>query len=283
MKILILGHKGMLGSDLFLRLMPHHEIEGRDIDECDITSPEACRDVVAETAPELLINAAAFTNVDACEIEEEQCFAVNALGVRNLALACRETGIVLVHFSTDYVFDGTKGSPYREDDPTGPINVYGRSKLEGEHYLRESGTPYLLVRTAWLYGNRGKNFVKAILERARNHGRLEVVDDQIGSPTYSGDLAAAVRVLVEGGHRGVFHVTGRGTCSWYEFARKILQCAGLEDVAIAPIGSNRLQRPARRPAYSVLSNRKFIETTGRAMRYWQIALQDYLEHGEKHP
>lgn len=282
MKILILGHRGMLGSDLLLRLLLHHEVEGRDVDECDIASPEACRQVVAETSPEILINAAAYTDVDGCELERDRCFAVNAVGVQNLALACREKGIALVHFSTDYVFDGTKGSPYREDDPTGPISVYGESKLAGERYLMDSGVPFLLVRTAWLFGKKGKNFVKAILERARNHGRLEVVDDQVGSPTYSGDLAGAVQVLVEGGHRGIFHVTGRGSCSWYDYARKILLYAGLDDVSIAPIGSDRLKRPARRPAYSVLSNRKFIETTGKAMRHWQIALQDYLEHGERH-
>ena len=276
MRILILGHKGMLGSDLMLRLARVHEVAGRDVDAFDIVSESDCRRVIAEYSPEVVINAAAYTNVDGCETNREGCFAVNAVGVKNIALACRGRGTMLVHFSTDYVFDGRKRSPYREEDPPAPLNVYGASKLEGERQLQTLAENYLLIRTAWLYGRHGKNFVKTILEKASAVKILEVVDDQIGSPTYSRDLAAAVEFLVEGGHRGVFHVTNRGRCSWYEFACKIVQYAGKNDVTVRPIGSERLSRPALRPAWSVLSGRKFTAISGKAMPHWQRALKDYL-------
>ena len=227
MRILILGNKGMLGSDLMLRLAGAHDVAGRDVDAFDIVSESDCRRVVQECSPEVVINAAAYTNVDGCEANREVCFAVNAVGVKNIALACRGRGITLVHFSTDYVFDGRKRTAYGEEDPPAPLNVYGASKLEGERYLQALAESYLLIRTAWLYGRHGKNFVKTILEKASTVKTLEVVDDQIGSPTYTRDLAAAVELLIEGGHRGVFHVTNRGRCSWYEFACKILEYAGM--------------------------------------------------------
>jgi dTDP-4-dehydrorhamnose reductase len=277
MKILILGHKGMLGSELCLTLSGAHEVTGKDLDEIDIVSEDDCRRVVAECSPEIVINAAAYTNVDGCETDRERCFAVNAVGVKNIALACRECAIGIVHFSTDYVFDGRKEAPYDEEDQPAPLNVYGASKLEGEHLLRTLSDRYLLIRTAWLYGRQGNHFVKTILEKAAEVKTLAVVDDQIGSPTYSRDLAAAVQLLIEGGHTGVFHLTNRGRCSWYEFACKILQYSGKRDVTVKPIRSDGLQRPAVRPAWSVLSSRKFFSATGKTMRFWQIALQEYLD------
>ena len=277
MKILVLGHKGMLGHDLMLRLAGSHEVEGRDADAFDIASQADCERIVAECAPDLVVNAAAYTNVDGCETDQDRCFAVNAVGVKNIALACRPGTIPLVHFSTDYVFDGRKGSPYTEEDVPAPLNVYGASKLEGERFLQAFSDQYLLIRTAWLYGRHGKNFVKTILEKSETQKTLEVVDDQIGAPTYTRDLAAAVAVLIGGGHRGLFHVTNRGRCSWYEFACRILQYAGRDDVTVRPIPSERLTRPARRPAWSVLSGQKFYRETGKTLPYWQIALQDYLD------
>jgi dTDP-4-dehydrorhamnose reductase len=277
MRILILGNKGMLGSDLMLRLAGAHDVVGRDVDAFDIVSEDDCRRVVQECSPEVVINAAAYTNVDGCETNREGCFAVNAVGVKNIALACRGRGIALVHFSTDYVFDGWKRTPYGETDPPAPLNVYGASKLEGERYIEALAESYLLIRTAWLYGRHGKNFVKTILEKASVVKTLEVVDDQVGSPTHSRDLAAAVELLIEKGHRGVFHVTNRGRCSWYEFARKIVEYAGITDVTVRPIGSGRLSRPALRPAWSVLSGRKFRAESGMTMPTWQRALRDYLE------
>jgi dTDP-4-dehydrorhamnose reductase len=224
-----------------------------------------------------VINAAAFTDVDACETREVTAFAVNAEGVKNVALACREKNIRIFHFSTDYVFDGTGSRPYKEDDLCNPINAYGRSKLQGELYLKELSKNFTLVRTSWLYGRHGKNFVKAILQRAKNAQKLEVVTDQVGSPTFTPDLAGAVRVLMEGGHTGTFNVTNRGSCSWYEFARRILDLSGFEHLEIKPITSDMLERRALRPKNSLLSGEKFAAATGKVLRFWQIALRDYLE------
>ena len=276
MKILVLGHKGMLGSDLMLRLAAAHDVTGIDIGDFDITAGDDCARVIAEWSPEVVINAAAYTNVDGCEADRERCFAVNAGGVKNIAQACRGRGIRIVHFSTDYIFDGRKETPYVEADPPAPLNVYGASKLEGERFLEAFSDHWLLIRTAWLYGRNGKNFVKTILEKASAVKTIDVVDDQIGAPTYSWDLAAAVQLLIEGGQEGIYHLTNRGRCSWYEFACKILMYAGKTDVTVRPIGSQSLKRSAVRPAWSVLSSRKFSETTGKTMRFWKIALQDYL-------
>ncbi len=276
MRILILGHKGMLGSDLMTVLGGSHEVIGKDVDDFNLASMKDCRLVVGDANPEVVINAAAYTDVDGCETDTDLCFRINAEGVNNIALVCKDRNLKIVHFSTDYIFDGTKGEPYTETDPPNPINRYGQSKLQGELYLRALGGSYLIIRTAWLYGKNGKNFVKAILERAES-GRLTVVNDQTGSPTYTVDLSWAVRELVEGGHSGIFHVTNRGRCSWYDFALKILEYAGKKDVEISPIPSGELARKALRPAYSVLSCKKFTTETRRAMRFWQIALSEYLQ------
>lgn len=276
MKILILGHKGMLGSDLLLRLFAFHDVTGKDIEDFDIASQGVCEEVIAETEPDIVINAAAYTNVDGCESDSDACFAVNAEGVKNIALACRQKRIKIVHFSTDYVFDGTRKTPYQEDDKCAPLNVYGRSKLAGEQYLKQFSDNFLLIRSAWLYGKNGKNFVKTIIEKARTEKLLKIVDDQVGSPTFTWDLAAAVQLLIEGQHTGTFHITNRGNCSWYEFAAKILKSACIPDVTVKPIKSDELERPARRPHYSVLTCRKFSETTGKVLRYWQVALDDYI-------
>jgi len=267
----------MLGSNLFMRLFIFHELTGKDIDDFDIASAESCEAVIAETEPDVVINTAAYTNVDGCETNRDECFAVNAEGVKNIALACAERGIKIVHFSTDYVFDGKKKSPYLEDDICDPINVYGQSKLAGEQYLKEfSNNNYLLIRSAWLYGKNGKNFVKTIVEKAKMERNLQIVDDQIGSPTFSWDLAGAVQLMIEGNYSGTYHITNRGSCSWYEFSQRILKSAGISNVTVKPIKSDVLARPARRPHYSVLSCRKFITSTGKAMRYWQVALDDYI-------
>ena len=277
MKVLLLGHKGMLGSDLLTQMSLHHEVIGMDKEEIDITSADDCAKAVEETKPQIIINAAAYTNVDSCETEKEKCFAVNAEAVKNIATACRNTNIRIVHFSTDYVFNGSGSSPYKEDEKCDPINIYGASKLAGEKYLQALAQNYILIRTAWLYGANGKNFVRAILEKAKTTPRLTVVDDQLGSPTHTKDLAAAVDHLIEKNAQGIFHVTNRGSCSWYQFAVKILKESGIDDVEVSPIKSDQLQRAAKRPAYSVMSMQKFIATTGKAMQPWQLGLKDYLE------
>jgi len=276
MKILVLGHKGMLGTDLMARLGHRYEVAGRDIGDFDLASAVSCRDLILEIQPRVVVNAAAFTDVDGCETQNNACMAVNAAGVKNIADAAEEIGAKIVHFSTDYVFDGAKGEPYLEDDPTSPLNAYGRSKLEGEKLLLSSSAPYILIRTAWLYGVHGKNFVKTIIKKAQTEKRLRIVDDQVGAPTFAWDLAGAVMELIGGDHAGVFHVTNRGTCSWYEFACKIVQYRGITDVDITPIKTEELPRPAVRPRYSVLNCRKFTDATGKVMPFWQLALQECL-------
>ncbi|MGE5790914.1 MAG: dTDP-4-dehydrorhamnose reductase [Syntrophaceae bacterium] len=281
MRILVMGHKGMLGSDLMAVLGRDHEVSGVDVGEFDITSAADCLRVIGEFDPAVVVNAAAYTDVDGCETNREACFAVNAEGVRNVALACRDRGAKVVHYSTDYVFDGTKMEPYLEDDPCRPINAYGASKRKGEEHLIETVENHLLIRTAWLYGRQGKNFVKAILAKAKEEGVLRVVDDQVGSPTCSHDLAQATKILIELDCRGTYHVTNRGVCSWYQFAQRILEFAQVSGVTVEPIKSHELDRKAARPAYSVLSNRKFMDATKKTMRPWQVALNDYLT-GQSH-
>jgi dTDP-4-dehydrorhamnose reductase len=278
MRILLLGHKGMLGSDLLLKLNLQHEVVGMDKEEIDIVSPNECVQAIKGTAPNVVVNAAAYTNVDGCETAKDECFAVNAEAVKNIAKACRNKNIRIIHFSTDYVFDGTAQQPYKENDQCNPINAYGASKLAGERYLQSLADDYLLIRTSWLYGTKGKNFVQTILEKAKTTPTLSVVDDQVGSPTYTKDLAAAIDLLISQNLKGIFHVTNRGSCSWYQFAVKILQESEMDDVKVIPIKSDKLPRPAKRPTYSVLSVQKFISATGKTTQPWQLALQDYLNN-----
>ena len=295
MRILLLGHKGMLGNDLFLRLSAEHELIGMDQEDIDIVSENDCCQAIKDVSPDMVINAAAYTNVDGCETDRETCFAVNAEAVKNIAGACRQKKIRVLHFSTDYVFDGTARKPYREDALCNPVNVYGASKLAGENYLRTLSDNYLLIRSSWLYGINGKNFVQAILDKAKakefirdtmNRAKavaeapstLSVVDDQVGSPTYTKDLALAVAFLIRKNATGIVHVTNRGSCSWHQFAVRILKSAGYGHIVVEPIKSSELQRPAMRPAYSILSNKTFIEITGKAMQPWQLALEDYLNN-----
>lgn len=294
MKILLLGHKGMLGSDLLIKLSSEHDVIGMDKEEIDIVSADECKNAIKDTAPDIVINAAAYTNVDACETAKKECFAVNAEAVKNIAESCRAKNIHMIHFSTDYVFDGTATQPYKEEDQCNPINMYGESKLAGEHYLRNLSDNYLLIRSSWLFGPHGNNFVKTVLEKARakdfidntmargktranSPSTLAVVDDQCGSPTYTKDLVLAVSLLIEKKARGLFHVTNRGSCSWHQFAVKILKESGFEKIFVEPMKSADLKRPAMRPKYSVLSTQKFIHLTGKVTQPWQLALQDYLK------
>jgi len=276
LKVLVSGCRGMLGTDLMGVLESTHEVIGVDLEEVDITDPKAVEEQVAALAPDVLINAAAYTDVDKSEQQEDVAFRVNADGAANLALACRAGRIRLIHVSTDYVFDGRAERPYSEEDPPNPLGVYGRSKWEGEKRIREILPEACLIRTAWLYGKAGKNFVKAILAQAGEKYRLRVVDDQRGSPTYTLDLAMALRTAAEKGLEGTYHVTNRDSCSWLGFAEKILELAGKMGVAVEPISTGELGRPAPRPGNSVLECSKFEKATGMQLRPWPEALKDYL-------
>ncbi len=271
--ILVIGCNGMLGSDL----MPLLGAQGRGIDvrDLDITSLESTERVLTALKPSVVINCAACTDVDGCESNRETAFRVNAEGVANLALVTRSIGARLVQISTDYVFDGAKGSPYLEDDPTNPLSVYGQSKLQGE--LNAARNPdHLIVRTQWLYGMHGKNFVETMLSLGGEREFLTVVDDQIGSPTWTQDLCRAILALVGRGCRGTYHAANAGFCSWNGFARAIFREAGLE-VRVDPMTTEQLNRPALRPLYSTLDCSKLERDTGLRLPAWSDALAGYLK------
>jgi dTDP-4-dehydrorhamnose reductase len=276
MKVLVLGSKGMLGTDLILLCRDNHEVKGVDIQELDITNPHAVREEIFNWKPTVVINAAAYTDVDGSEGNPDRAFKINAEAVGYVAAACRETDARLFHISTDYVFDGCTQIPYVEEDQPHPLGVYGRSKWVGEQRGLKELPEICIVRTAWLYGRAGKNFVKAILKQTEDKQEIRVVSDQKGSPTYTKDLATAFLAMVEQRLHGIYHVTNSGFCTWYEFAKKILEISGKQHIRVKPITSEELNRSARRPAFSVMDCSKFFRVTGKSLRHWSWALEDYL-------
>jgi len=271
--ILVIGANGMLGRDMMALIGA--AARGVDIDEIDITSLESTERVIRTLKPETVINCAAYTDVDGCETNVETAMQVNGEGVAHLALATREIGARLVHVSTDYVFDGSKGTPYVEDDAPCPLGVYGESKLAGE--LNAGFNPdHLIVRTQWLFGLHGKNFVETMLRLAVEKDEIAVVDDQVGSPTWTVDLAQAVLALLKSGHRGIYHAANAGFCSWNGFAQAIFEEAGLP-VKVHGMTTDELNRPARRPLYSTLDCSKLEQDAGFRLQPWRSALKTYLQ------
>jgi dTDP-4-dehydrorhamnose reductase len=275
LRIVVTGANGQLGVELVRALAPQGEVVATTIGDLDVTAP-GCAEQVAGLRPDWVVHAAGATDVDGCERDPASAFAVNGEGTRRIAEGCRRAGARLLYVSTDYVFDGRKGTPYVESDAPAPLSVYGRSKLAGEEATRSLEGRWVIVRTAWLYGVHGKNFVKAILDRARAGQPLRVVDDQVGSPTYAADLAEALALLVAGGHTGVFHVTNSGACSWFAFAREILRLAGFDPATVRSLTSAELDRPARRPAHSVLGNTAWTAAGLAPLRPWPEALAAML-------
>lgn len=276
MRIVITGASGMLGQALGRAFRDGIEVVPLNSQQLDITSLEQVRSTIGRLRPDWVVNAAAYTDVDQAESEAVLACRVNALGPRHLALAAEEKGSRLLSFSTDYVFDGEADRPYREDDPVRPINQYGRTKWMGEDYIRSLCSRHLIVRTSWLYGSGGKHFAGTMLSLAASRSEIEVVDGQIGSPTYCCDLAAKARQLVEQDKRGTFHVTNSGHCSKFEFTRRTFELSKLQ-VKVNPAPSSRFPRPAPRPRYSVLENRRLLQEGIPLLRPWQDALADYLE------
>ena len=277
--ILVIGAKGMLGIDLMgvlLSSLPNDEVFGWDIEDIDIQKEEDTVFKIEKLRPHIVINIAAYTDVDGCESNGEKAFAVNAEGAKHVALAALRCRAKMVYLSTDYIFDGNKREPYLESDPPHPLNVYGRSKLGGERYVQEWVKDALIIRTQWLYGRHGKNFVTSILQQAREKRVLSIVNDQIGSPTYTADLAKAISVLIQFDARGIFHVANSDLCTWYTFGQAILKLSGMVRVRVIPISSKESGRPAVRPSYSVLNCQKLKKETGLALRPWSEALKDYL-------
>jgi len=274
-RVLIVGARGMLGSDLMQSLSDTQQVVGTDIEDFDITDRKETLGALSRIRPEWVINAAAYTQVDRCEEESELAFKVNAEGVKNLALACKDIQARLFHVSTDYIFDGKKEEPYVEEDTPLPISVYGHSKLKGESYVQDLLDDFVIVRSGGLYGKGGSNFVNTIIKVAKEKDELTVVDDQWVAPTYTIDLSRAIGALMEVSARGIFHVVNSGCCNWHQFAGKILSLVGSTSKVI-PISSAQLNRPAKRPGFSALNCSKFTEVTGNKLRSWEEALTDYI-------
>ncbi|WP_322006628.1 dTDP-4-dehydrorhamnose reductase [Clostridium butyricum] len=290
MKILITGSKGQLGNELkdiinkgyseigkVSKVIKNSQVFDLDVDKLDITDLNSVKNVLDTIKPDVVINCAAATNVDGCESDEDFAFKVNALGPRNLAIVCEEMGARLVQVSTDYVFSGVGEKPLTEYDLTAPYSVYGKTKLLGENYVREFCSKYYIVRTAWLYGYVGHNFVYTMRRVGKEKDSINVVNDQIGNPTHANDLAYHILKLIENDEYGIYHCTGKGECSWYDFAKMIIELSG-EECIVNPCTSEEYKTPAKRPEYSSLDNMMLRNTVGDEMRNWQDAIKSFIEN-----
>ena len=292
MNILVTGANGQLGNEIRIVAQGSNdtyiytdvvEVEGVDTTLLDITSLDAIRKIVCEQNVQCIINCAAYTNVDKAETDEALCEMLNAKAVENLAVAMKEVDGMLVHISTDYVFGGDPyNTPCKEDQKGTPTGVYGRTKLAGENHILSSGCKHVIIRTAWLYSEFGKNFVKTMLHLTATKPQLKVVFDQVGTPTYAYDLAAAIYEIVNErqyeGNDGVYHYSNEGVCSWYDFTKMIAEYAGNSGCDIQPCHSNEFPSPVKRPAYSVLDKTKIKETFGVSVPYWTDSLKVCLRN-----
>ncbi len=276
MKVLVTGVKGQLGHDVIKELEKRgHTAVGVDIDNMDITDQEAVRRVVTQAAPEAVVHCAAYTAVDAAEDHEELCRLVNAKGTEHIVSVCRDLDCKLMYISTDYVFNGQGERPWEPDDEREPLNVYGQTKYEGELAV-ETLEKYFIVRIAWVFGVNGKNFIKTMLNLGKTRDSLTVVDDQIGSPTYTYDLARLLVDMVETEKYGRYHATNEGLCSWYEFACEIFKEAGIQ-VKVSPVSTDMYPARAKRPMNSRMDKSKLRDMGFEPMPSWQDALRRYLE------
>ena len=283
MNVLLTGSKGMLAKEFIAgcRNRKDYTIIAPEEEECNITDVSSIKNAVNRINPQALINCAAYTDVDACEKNQEKAFSVNGEGVKNLAQVCEENDILLAHFSTDFIFDGGKKSPYTEEDEPNPLSIYGASKLLGERYLLNSHVKFFLIRTSWMYGNGGNNFVEAIIDNADNHPEVSVVDDQIGNPTWARDIVDITLRLLETELYGIYNYSNEGECSWYEFACEIIKILQnsenkFHSTKIVPAKSVQLKRDAERPAYSALSKSKIKSALGIDIPHWRESLKKFL-------
>jgi dTDP-4-dehydrorhamnose reductase len=276
MRTIVFGAKGQLGRDLCARFRREGDVFAADLPELDIADFAAVDGFVREARPDLAVNAAAYTDVEAAEDDPGSAFLVNETGAANIGRASARAGAPVVYYSTDFVFDGEGKRPYTPEDAPAPLCVYGKSKLAGETATRENNDRACIVRTAWLYGPGGNNFVEKILRAAQTRPSLTVVEDEVGSPTYTFDVAEATAALAAAGGIGTYHVVNSGSCSRYEFARKTVELAGL-DVAVEACSAGVFPMKAKRPLYSVLSNEKYEKLTGKPMRGWREALASYIQ------
>jgi len=284
-RVLVFGKNGQVGGNLVRMLgqLPDFEVTGADIDEIDLARTDDIGSFIIECAPQWVINASAHTAVDKAESEEDLSFRLNAAAPEVMAGTCASISAGFIHYSTDYVFDGTASEPYRETDLTNPKSVYGRSKLLGETAVLAQHPAAIIFRTAWVYGKKGHNFVNTMLRLAKERTELSVVDDQFGSPTLADDLAEVTVNIVNGiasgsynHYGGVFHATGQGQTSWYEFCREIMKISGNDQVTVTPVATSEYPTIAPRPAYSVLSNQKLLDTYQQKLSHWKEALNRCL-------
>ena len=280
MKVLVTGAKGQLGTDLMNELAKRGiEGIGVDVEEMDITDAEACRRVIKASGADAVIHCAAYTAVDAAEDNVELCRRINGEGTRNVAQACKEADVKLMYISTDYVFDGQGNRPWEPDDERHPLNVYGQTKYEGELAVEELSDKYFIVRIAWVFGVAGKNFIKTMLRLGKERGAVSVVDDQVGSPTYTHDLARLLVDMIQTDKYGRYHATNEGLCSWYEFAKEIFRQAGM-DVPVTPVSSSEFPAKATRPSNSRMSKEKLSDNGFERLPAWQDALGRFLKEIE---
>lgn len=285
MKLLITGANGQLGRELRALLDGDSRFDPTytDVEELDITSPDAVNSMVNALAPDYIINCAAYTAVDRAEDDEATALLINARAVEILATAAASMGARMIHVSTDYVFDGNGNRPYREDDAPNPVSAYGRTKLAGEQVLqRILPEQSVILRTAWLYSPHGKNFVKTMLELGRARDQLRVVYDQVGSPTLATDLARAIITVMTAAewHPGIYHYTNEGAISWYDFTKAIHRLAGITNCDVQPCLSHEFPAKAHRPAYSVLDKGKFKATFSVEVPYWEESLKQFIMHNQ---
>ena len=279
MKTIIIGANGQLGSDI-VEVFGNDNVVPLTHSDIEITDTDFVNHVFKKFKPNKVINAAALSNVSECEKNPKKAFEINALGVRNLAIACREVGATLLHISTDYVFNGSKCTPYTENDLPNPLNVYGVVKLAGEHFIKAILEKHFIVRTSGLYGahpcrSKGGNFVDKVIAMSKRQKEIRVVYDEVLTPTYTRDLAIKIKELIETDKYGTYHITNRGECSWYEFAQAIFSFLKT-NIKLIRIGQKEFMSSVKRPAYSVLANEK-LKTIGiDTLRPWQEALKDYL-------
>ncbi len=278
--ILVTGAKGMLGTDFCAYLKQNNlSLVEWDLPENDLTDVNRTIKLVKQLKPQIIVHCAAYTDVDGCELNKSKAYAVNTQGTWAMVLATKEIGAKFIYISTDYVFDGQKES-YQETDMPNPINYYGLTKFLAEKLVLQYLKKYFIVRTSWLFGKNGKNFVSTILTLARENKQLEVVNDQIGSPTYTKDLCEPLYQLINSEYYRIYHITNSGICSWYDFATEIIKQSKLTTPVI-PITSDKLSRPAKRPKFSVLENTNYKKIFNKSLRHWQEALSDFLKESGK--
>ena len=289
-KILLIGQNGQVTTYIQAQLGDRYDLVVAGRDELDLSKPDALPSALERIGPDLIINPAAYTAVDAAEENQETAYSINRDAVASIAKFSVEHTVPLIHFSTDYVFPGNASEPYTEDDLTGPTGVYGRSKLAGEQAILKSGAPALILRTSWVYSNHGKNFYKTMLALSESRNELNVVNDQVGAPTYAGSIAEATKLLIDlileqdgisDEQKGVYHFSCQGQTSWAEFAKAIFVENELSHMKVNGIPTSDYPTPAERPAFSVLNNKKLLSVFGISLPHWGTALSQCVAEGKE--